>query len=83
MHMYNDAMKRTTIVASEPLLIQLRLIARREQIPLAEVIRQGLEWRAAQRERRPHFIGAGISQEPPHDTGRRAGDIGYTPHPWR
>lgn len=76
-------MKRTTIVASEELLDRLRAIADEEGVSLAEVVRQGLEWRAAQASRRPRFIASGRSTTPPHDTGRRAGDLEYTPRSWR
>jgi hypothetical protein len=77
------AVKRTTIMADEELLERLRAVARRERLSLAEVIRQGLEWRAAQVGRPLRFIAAGASADPPHDTARRAGDITYEPPPWR
>ena len=76
-------MKRTTIMAPEELLEQLDAIARAERVSLAEVIRQGLEMRAAQRTKRPRFFGAGRSTEPPFDTGRKAGEIDFTPGSWR
>ena len=81
--MYNEGMKRTTIMAPQELLDRLQSIAQREQVSLAEVIRQGLEWRVAQAEQPPQFIGAGTSTEPPYTTGRRAGEIAYTPRSWR
>jgi hypothetical protein len=68
--MYSDVMKRTTIVAREELLDRLH------------IIRQALEWRAAQA-RTFQFLAAGESSEPPHDTGRRAGDITFSPRSWR
>lgn len=80
--MYNDAMKRTTIVAPEELLERLRALAREEDTSLADIIRQGLEWRASHTGKKLRLIGAGQSQEP-HDTARRAGDIDYTPQSWR
>jgi hypothetical protein len=49
-------MVRTTIMADGELLDQLRAIAKEEQISLGEVIRQGLEWRAATRRRPPSFL---------------------------
>jgi hypothetical protein len=76
-------MKRTTIMASEELLDRLHAIARAEDISLAEVIRQGLELRAAQPAKRPRFFGSGRSTEPPYDTARRAGEIEYAPKSWR
>ena len=76
-------MQRTTIVADEQLLERLRTIARREQISLAEVIRQGLELRASQPAGRLHFIGVGESTGERRDTGRRAGELSYEPRSWR
>lgn len=76
-------MKRTTIVAPEELLDRLHAIAERERVSLAEVIRQGLEWRVAQTYKPPRFIGVGRSTRPPYDTARRAGDTDYEPAPWR
>ena len=77
------AMKRTTIMADDELLERLRAVARREQLSLAEVIRQGLEWRAAQADRPLRFIGAGAAQESPYDTARQAGEIVFDPTSWR
>ena len=70
-------------MAPEELLDRLQTIANREQVPLAEVIRQGLEWRAGQAARTPRFIAAGQSTEPPSDTGRRASEVPYEPRSWR
>ena len=50
-------MSRTTIMADDALLDELRAIAEEEGISLGEVIRQGLEWRAKTRRRVPSFIG--------------------------
>lgn len=50
-------MSRTTIMADDALLGELRQIAAEEGISLGEVIRQGLEWRAKTRRRVPSFIG--------------------------
>jgi hypothetical protein len=49
-------MVRTTIMADRELIDALRAIARREQISLGEVIRQGLEWRASTQRRIPSFL---------------------------
>ncbi len=76
-------MKRTTIMADEDLLERLRAVARRERLSLAEVIRQGLEWRARQRPPQPRFIGAGASSEAPHDTAQRSDGFRYEPRSWR
>ena len=81
--MYNDAMKRTTIVAPEELLERVRAVAREEETSVADIVRQALEWRVSQPGRTFHFVGAGESSEPPHDTGRRAGDMSYQPRSWR
>ena len=70
-------------MAPEELLADLQEIARREQVSLAEVIRQGLELRVAQAGRPPRFIGAGQSTESPHTTGRQAGEMTYSPRSWR
>jgi len=58
-------------MADPELLEELRRIARDEGISLAEVIRQGLEWRAKTRRRVPSFVGAISSVDGPHDTARR------------
>lgn len=68
-------MSRTTIMADEALLDQLRAIAREEGVSLAEVIRQGLEWRARTRRRLPSFVGAVASSDEPHDTAARVEEI--------
>ncbi len=51
-------MSRTTIMADDALLDELREIAAEEGVSLGEVIRQGLEWRAKTRRRVPSFIGS-------------------------
>jgi hypothetical protein len=56
-------MSRTTIMADDALLDQLRAIAAEEGISLGKVIRQGLEWRAKTRRRVPSFIGAIASDD--------------------
>ena len=61
-------MSRTTIMADDALLDELREIAAEEGISLGEVIRQGLEWRAKTRRRVPSFIG---KLPPPHDQAIR------------
>lgn len=50
-------MSRTTIMAPDELLDQLRQIADEEGVSLGHVIREGLEWRAKARRRVPSFIG--------------------------
>ena len=48
-------MSRTTIMADDALLDELREIAAEEGVSLGEVIRQGLEWRAKTRPARPEL----------------------------
>ncbi len=61
-------MSRTTIMADDALLDELRAIAKEEGVSLGEVIRQGLEWRARTRRRVPSFIG---KLPPPQDDAVR------------
>jgi hypothetical protein len=81
--LYNDVMKRTTIMADKELLDRLQTIARQEGVSLATVVRQGLELRARQGHARPKSFGVSASSDPPYDTARRADDIDFTPDPWR
>lgn len=74
-------MKRTTIMADEDLLARLREIARSEKIPLAEVIRQGLELRASGA-RRFTFVGA-ILSDTPTAIADEADMLSPEPQPWR
>jgi hypothetical protein len=64
-------MSRTTIMADDTLLDELRAIADEEGISLGEVMRQGLEWRAKTRRRVPSFIGR-------IDSDNRSGEAGKT-----
>lgn len=70
-------------MAPEDLLERLEAIAQEERVSLAEVIRQGMELRAARPGRQLRFIGVGSSAEPPHDWGRRSADLAYEPRSWR
>jgi predicted transcriptional regulator len=81
--MYNDVMKRTTIMAEDELLDRLRAIARREHVSLAQVIREALELRASQPARRLNLIGAGESTGEPRDMGRQSGEMTFEPRSWR
>jgi hypothetical protein len=76
-------MKRTTIMADEAVLDRLRVIARREGLSLAEVIRQGLELRARERPPRLSFIGAVASGEGMHDTASHIHEMQMMPLSWR
>lgn len=70
-------MSRTTIMADDELLDGLRAIAKQEGVSLAEVIREGLEWRVRTRRRVPSFIGAVARDSGPGDTAERAEQILY------
>jgi hypothetical protein len=62
-------MSRTTIMADDVLLDELRAIAKEENISLGEVIRQGLEWRASTRRRVPSFVRRRAPVIEPSDDG--------------
>jgi len=74
-----SGMKRTTIMADEELLDDLRCIAE-DGVPLAEVIRDALRTKAAQR--RPRLKGKGVFRSglPPVDWNA---DLATEPLPWR
>ena len=68
-------MSRTTIMAPDDLLDELRRIAKEDGVSLGEVIRQGLELRAGERRRRPpSFIGA-VESDGHGDTSRRVDEL--------
>ena len=75
-------MTRTTIMADEALLDELRKIARQEGVSLAEVIRQGLQLRVNTPRRKLAFVGAGASKKglPPVDWNA---DLPFAPKSWR
>lgn len=77
------AMRRTTIMADEEVLEDLRQIARHERRSLAAVIRDALERHARRKPRQPGFIGAGEATEPPFDIAERAGELQFEPRSWR
>lgn len=62
-------------MADDRLLDRLREIAKAEGVSLAEIIRQGMEWRALRTRRPPSFIGAISTSEGPHNTAERAEEI--------
>jgi hypothetical protein len=68
-------MSRTTIMADDALLDQLRAIAKDEGISLGEVIREALEWRARLRRRPPSFVGKASSEGGPHDAASRVDEL--------
>jgi hypothetical protein len=69
------AMTRTTIMADDALLDQLRAIATEEGISLGEVIRQGLQWRAKLRNRPPSFIAKAPTPGGPHDAASHVDEL--------
>jgi hypothetical protein len=77
---YNAIMERTTITADEALLERLRAIAHQEGVSLAEVIRQGMRWRASAR--RFTFVGA-VTAGPATAIADEAEDLRPQPQPWR
>ena len=74
-------MKRTTIMADEDVLERLRAIAVREDLSLAEVIRQGLELRASTG-RKLGFVGA-VRTGQPTAIADEASELAPEPAPWR
>ena len=70
-------------MADEDLLDRLRQIASSEGLSLAEVIREGLQWRAEESRKAPSFIAAGASGRKGHRTAERAGNMRFEPRTWR
>ena len=81
--MYNEDMKRTTIVADEKIMAEIEAIARAESVSVAHVIREGLRLRIEKERRIPSFIGAGSSQGRTVPSAREAGDYDFEPPAWR
>lgn len=76
-------MKRTTIMADERILERLRLIAHREEVSLAEVIRQGLRLRVDTASPRLHFLAVGRSWPGTGPSARDSADAVPQARPWR
>jgi hypothetical protein len=74
-------MRRTTIVAPDSLLLQLKRIAAERDVSLASVIREALEEKARAYRPRPRSLGFGDSGTT--DTARRTADESIRPDPWR
>jgi predicted transcriptional regulator len=72
-------MQRTSIMADSELIERLRAIARRERLSLAEVIRQGLEWRVRQTPKRKLTFIAVVDSDGHGDTSEWAADAPYEP----
>lgn len=70
-------------MADDALLDRLRAIARDEGISLAEVIREGMEWRAQRSRPALTFVGSIATGRPGHRTAEAAGDLEPTPRAWR
>jgi hypothetical protein len=69
-------MSRTTIMADDALLDQLRDIAKEEGVSLGEVIREGLEWRAKLRgSKPPSFVGKAWTPGGPHDAASHVDEL--------
>lgn len=69
-------MVRTTIMADDELMTQLRAIAKDEGVSLGEVMRQGLEWRVKTRRRMPSFVRATTPYDGPlEDTASRHKEV--------
>lgn len=79
--MYNDAMKRTSIVSNELTLERLREMARARGVSLAVVVREALEEKAAAYNPVPESIGSGQSR--PARTGATRGSRRQPPRSWR
>lgn len=68
--MYNEAMKRTTIMADEATVDRLRRLAGQRGVSFAQVVREALEDKAETFAPVPTSLGAGASS---HGTGDTAG----------
>jgi hypothetical protein len=75
-------MHRTTIVAPDQLIEQLRRLAAERGESMAELIREALEEKVVRsRSPRPRSLGSGASGHT--DTARLAGDERPAPRSWR
>jgi hypothetical protein len=74
-------MKRTTVMADDELVRQLKELAEEEGVSLAEVIRQGMVLRLRQG-RRPRFVGT-VRTGRPTAVADEAETLDPQPHPWR
>jgi hypothetical protein len=79
--MYNDVMKRTTIVADEQTLERLRGLARQRGVSFAQVAREALEDKADDYRPQPESLGSGRSN--PAHTGATKGSRRAPPRSWR
>lgn len=76
-------MQRTTIMADDALLRDLREIARRGGVSLATVIREGMEMRARRTRPKPSFIGLIDADTVSPDFATSSIDAPFEPISWR
>ena len=74
-------MHRTTIVTPEHLIVRLREMATERGTSMAELIREALEDKVANRRPRPRSLGLGASGH--SDTAERSGEERPQPRSWR
>jgi metal-responsive CopG/Arc/MetJ family transcriptional regulator len=79
--MYNAVMRRTTIMAPEELLRELRRVASERGSSMAEVIREALEKEVSRHRPRPRSIGIAASGHA--DTSRLTTEERPEPRSWR
>lgn len=65
--MYNEAMRRTTIMADEETVDRLRRLAGQRGVSFAQVVREALEDKAETFAPAPTSLGAGASSHPSAD----------------
>lgn len=79
--LYNDSMKRTTIMADEETVGRLRELAHDQGRSFAAVVREALDEKAAQY--RPRIESLGIASSQPSDTAAGKGSERTPPRSWR
>lgn len=79
--MYNDTMKRTTVLADDDLIRRLKALARDRGVSFAHVVREALEEKAREHRPRPRSLGVGDSGR--RDVSRKAGVGRVPPRSWR
>lgn len=79
--LYNDGMKRTTVMLPEDLKETARKVAAQRRISLGTLIRAALQKEIAAARPKPKSLGIGASGRT--DISRRIGEEGFEPEPWR
>lgn len=74
-------MNRTTIMADEQLLEQLRQLAHERRVSMATIIREALEEKVNQTQPKPKSLGIAASGH--RDTGRLSSEQRARPRSWR